>query len=263
MTDMEPAIIVLSAWLLFGGSHLGLSSFRGRARLEDKIGARGFTFLFAGVTVFTLTLLILAALQYGHLGHPGVGLSAYPAARWGGGGVAVIGAILAMAGLINYPQSPMSVLATRRRAGLEARPLKPPNAIDRVSRHPFFVGLALMMVVHALLASTLAGSVYFLGFAALSVIGIWAQDRKLRKKWDNIYRDYENQTSAVPFTASKIVGPTKAEWGRWGASVLGGLMLFGFLHPVMSYGNGAGFAVFILLFGTIGVGLGLAKSRKT
>lgn len=98
--------------------------------------------------------------------------------------VALLGAALAVAGLINYPRSPMAVLARwGGRAATGGKPPKPPTAIERIVRHPFFAGLAIFAAAHALMADTLAGMVYFAGFAVLALVGMPMQDRKLRRRW--------------------------------------------------------------------------------
>ena len=251
-------------WILFGGSHFLLSGTPLRAWIVERHGPRGFTIVFATVTVITMLGLIFATAIYGGGGHPGFGFGAYPAAHYGLGGVSTIGAVLAIAGLINYPRSPMAILAQRQRE----RPkhanfaLSPPSAIERVARHPFFVGLAIMMAAHALLASTLASAVYFGGYVVFAVIGIPFQDRKLRLRWKNNYAAFEAETSNIPF-ASKTAERQNPEWGRWMLAVLITVLLFGVLHPVWMYGTGAGFGGLILLFGLLGVARGLATSSNT
>jgi len=51
--------------------------------------------------------------------------------------------------------------------------------VERVTRHPFFVGVALLASAHLLLATRLVGTVFFAGLAALAILGAWHQDRKL------------------------------------------------------------------------------------
>jgi len=261
---MQPTLIVLTAWIIFGGSHLLLSGTPLRAWMADRYGARGFTIVFAGVTVVTMLGLIWAAASYGDQGRPGLGISAYPAVRWGLGGVSALGAVLAIAGLINYPRSPMAILAQRQReqAKYTDFQLNPPSAIERVARHPFFIGLAIMMSAHMLLASTLAGAVYFGGFVVVAVIGIPIQDRKLRTRWENVYTAFEDKTSNIPF-ASKTGNQDNPEGGKWSLAVIVTVIFFGVFHPIWMYANGTSFAGLILAFGLLGTIKGLwANKRK-
>ena len=48
-----------------------------------------------------------------------------------------------------------------------------------MTRHPFFVGVALLASAHVLLATRLVGAVFFAGLAALAILGARHQDRKI------------------------------------------------------------------------------------
>lgn len=261
---MTAALIILLAWVLFGGSHIVLSSSALRPFLSNRFGPKGFTLFYTVVTVVTMSCLIYAATRYGGQGRVGPDLGQYVFMKWGLVLAAFMGAILMIAGLINYPHSPMAELAKRQRQmGLEEmHALKPPRHIDQLSRHPFFVGLIIVMGAHTLLATTLANAVYFGGFVATAAIGIPLQDRKLRRKWQDIYRSYETQTSVLPFNLGDkdAVNSSKRQWIPWIISVLVSLIVFVGMHKVWAYANGAVFAGFILVFGTLAV---LAAIRKS
>lgn len=260
---MQPSLIILASWILFGGSHLVLSGSSLRTMIVIRYGARGFTILFSVVTLVTMLGLIWASATYGDKGRAGFGLATHTTTRWLLGGLSGAGAFLAIAGLINYPRSPMAILAQRQRelGRQQGFKLNAPSAIERVVRHPFFVGLAIMMSAHALLASTLASAVYFLGFVVVAIIGIPMQDRKLRARWEKTYMEFEAQTSNIPFSA-KTSAKEKPEWGRWALAGLITTLLFGALHFVWKSANGAPFAALILVFGLLGVAKGLAASSS-
>ena len=46
---MQPALLVLAAWILFGGTHLLLASEPFRGRLVARFGERGFVHVFSAV----------------------------------------------------------------------------------------------------------------------------------------------------------------------------------------------------------------------
>src|SRR5437899_13047458 len=70
--------------------------------------------------------------------------------------------------------------ARRRAAGDDINPpIRAPRGVERVTRHPFFVGVALLASAHVLLATRLVGAVFFAGLAALAILGAWHQDRTL------------------------------------------------------------------------------------
>ena len=247
-----------------GGTHLLFSATPLRTSIANLTGPRGFTIAFSTLTVVSMSGLIWAVAVYGDAGRPGLNLAAHEPARWGLGAVAGLGALLVAAGLINYPGAAIANLARRQSQNSTDRRdvLNPINSIEKLTRHPFFVGLALMMSAHALLATTLASAIYFAGFVILSLVGIPLLDRKLRFRWGKIYEDYEAQTPAIPLTGVRIQQdvPTKSAWKKWVAAIIVTIVLIGLGHPFWTYANGVLFAVFILLFGLAGVAKGLATT---
>lgn len=250
---MTPALTILSAWLLFGGTHLLLSSSGLRERLASRVSARAYTLLFLAVAIAGMSLLIFSVARFGHLGLPGPGWGRTGPLSWGFRGLAFAGAILMVAGLLNYPRSPMAALGRRLRGtGKGRKPLAAPTHVERLTRHPFFVGLIVVMGTHALMADTLAQSVYFLGFVVTAAIGIPLQDRKLRARWKSVYEDYEAQTSALPGRRPEVEPPVaKQQWMLWSVAVLLVTGLFVGAHGFWAAGNGAVFSGFILAFGAL------------
>ena len=251
---MIPAIIIGLAWIIFGGSHLLLSALNLRERWSHRVSSQGFTLLFTGVTCVTMGLLIFTVVMFGDKGVGGPNMGHYEPARIILIILSSFGGLLAIAGLINYPKSPMAVLARRQSSQNKNRPLRSPSSIERVTRHPFFTGLAILMTAHTCLAQTLAEAVYFAGFVVLSIVGMPLQDRKLRKRWQHTYTEFENLTSVVPFTPSRQpTVPDKIKWKPWLFAVVVTMLLLGVLHPIWTIANGGLFAVFILIFGLAGV----------
>jgi len=236
---MTPAIVLVCVWLLFGGSHLLLAWPPVRSWLVHRLGERGHALAYSAVAAITLVLLAAAVARYGSEGVRGPALSAFAPARWALGAIAFIGATLAAAGLINYFRSPIAYL--RRTSG---RPvvLRPPSPVERITRHPFFVGLALTMGAHALLASTLAGAAFFGGFVVLVLAGMPMQDRRLRAQHGEAYAGYIASTSALPVVRSPIA------WRELLVPAVAGLA-FTALHPLWRLGGGALFAVLVALGG--------------
>ena len=251
---MIPAIIIGLTWIFFGGSHLLLSALNLRERWSHHLSPQGFTLLFTGVTCLTMGLLIFTVVMFGDKGVGGPNMGHYGPARIILIILSSLGGILAIAGLINYPKSPMAVLARRQSSQNKNRPLRSPSSIERVTRHPFFTGLAILMTAHTCLAQTLAEAVYFAGFVVLAIVGIPLQDKKLRKRWQRTYTEFAISTSVVPFTPSKQpAAPNKIEWKPWLFTVVAATFLLGVLHPIWTIANGGVFAAFILIFGLAGV----------
>jgi uncharacterized membrane protein len=107
---------------------------------------------------------------------------------------AVAAGVAAMvASFWSYDRSPYSL--DRRHATPD------PRGLERVTRHPFFAGMTLFAIAHALLATHLIGAVLMLSLAALATVGAWHQDRKLARLRGKAFADYVQVTSAVPFAA--------------------------------------------------------------
>jgi uncharacterized membrane protein len=192
MTGTAPTLGVVLLWLLFGGSHVGLAVRPLRAALVGRLGERGFLVLYWVVAATTLTALVAFYAAHRAEGAAGLALGRTAALRTLLMGVVGLGVILATFGLADYPRFPTALFAP---------PVREPRGIERVTRHPFFVGTALVGGAHVLLATRLVGAAFSAGFALLGVVGAWHQDRKLLAARGAPYRAYVDATSVVPFAA--------------------------------------------------------------
>jgi len=199
---MEPALAVALLWLVFGGLHVGLATRRVRAALVARLGEVGFTAFFSVVATAFFTLLVRYYAGHRLEGSAGLALGHVTALRWALMAVIVFGVVLAMASLVTYPVSPMALFTAT---------VRPPRGLERVTRHPFFMGFALAALAHVPLATRLVGAVLQAGLAALAIVGAWHQDRKLAALRGRPYDDYVAQTSAVPFGAI-LAGRQRLVW---------------------------------------------------
>ncbi|MGH8561032.1 MAG: NnrU family protein [Nevskiales bacterium] len=191
---MEPALIVAFLWALFAATHIGLTARPIRAPLAARFGEAGFVLLFSLVAAATFTGVVTYYAAHRFEGAPGPALGQNAAFRWLLMALIVAGLVLATAGLLaSYFRSPYVVLGDRR--------VGTPRGIERITRHPFFAGVALVALPHALLAASLTGTVFFAGFAAVAIVGAAHQDRKLLAQRGQPYADYLAATSAIPFAA--------------------------------------------------------------
>ncbi len=259
---MKEPLIIICAWLFFGGAHLLLSWPPVREKLVSRFGMEDFTKLYGVIAAVTLLLLAAAIAHYGNDGASGPNLAIYPVVGYVLGGVSFFGAALMIAGLLGYSGSPMAILPKRMRGsgdtGKEA--LSKPVGVSRLSRHPFFVGLIFMMSVHTLLASTAAMSIFFGGFALLGILGIPMQDRKLAKLHGKIYEDYLGETTVIPLPKSSIEPKPQAVNG-WKPLVIALIAAFILLklHILWKPTNGAAFAVLVAIGGSVTTILALRK----
>lgn len=202
---MSGVLLVAMLWTVFGGSHLLFASPPARDALVGRLGERGFVLSYSVFAALTFTALVVAFALYRGDGPAGPALGRWPFTRSALMVIAFGGAVLMVAGVLGYFRSPAAVFRTE---------VRPPRDIERVTRHPFFVGTILMTGAHALLAPTLAGAVFFGGFVALALGGIPLQDRKLARRYGDAYARYCGATSIVPFAALLRGVPAAAD-DRW------------------------------------------------
>jgi uncharacterized membrane protein len=215
---MEPALLVAATWLFFFGTHLGLASEPFRGALVRRLGSRGFFALFYAVAAVTFTIWVVVTAAVRVEGLPGLALGEHVLIRILAMAGIVTGLSLSAGGLASYPSSPMA---------LPSHPVRAPRGVDRITRHPFFAGLALFALGHVLIVPTLAAAVFFAGIAFQAVVGAAHQDRKLAHRLGPPYCDYLARTSAVPFAAI----------------LLGRQRLSAFEQPWIAYAVGALFAL--------------------
>ena len=187
---MEPAVTVALLWLLFGGTHVLLTTRALRSALVATLGEPGFRALYSAIAVATFTVLVRGYAAHRTHGAPGLDLGRYAALRPVLMAIVVAGVTLMF--VMDYAKSPTALFD---------QPIRTPRGAERITRHPFFAGVALLALAHAWLATRLAGTVFFAGLAALAIGGAWHQDRKLLARRGAPYRDYLAATSAVPFAA--------------------------------------------------------------
>lgn len=223
---MEPALLVAATWLAFFGTHLGLAFGPVRSGLVGRLGDRGFVLLFSAVAAASFALWVFTTASVRLEGLPGLALAANPAVHAAALVAIVVGVAIVAGSYATYPSSPMALLADR---------VRDPRGVERVTRHPFFAGLALFAGAHVLLVPTLAQAVFFAGLVVHSVLGAAHQDRKLSARLGAPYQAFLARTSSVPFAA--ILGGRQrfaAEDQPWIAYAVGALVALG-LRPLHAH----------------------------
>jgi uncharacterized membrane protein len=189
---MQPALVVAVLWMVFAGTHIGLASAPLRARLVARLGEMGFTLLFYVIAAASFAVLIAYFAAHRFAGAPGLSAASLPLLRVPLMLLIVAGFMLMVPALLGYPRLP---------SALFGQAIGTPRGVERITRHPFFAGMALFGAAHALLASHLVGTVFFGSLALFSAVGAWHQDRKLLARRGQPYAAYLAGTSAVPFAA--------------------------------------------------------------
>jgi uncharacterized membrane protein len=229
---MQPAINVAILWLLFAGTHIGLATRRIRTPLAERLGPLGFSMLFSAVAALTFPLLVHYYATVRFDGLAGLDLGRFAPLRAIAIGAIAAGVTLIAASLWRFPASTLALV--------DPRPFEP-QGIERITRHPFFVGVALMGIAHVALAARLVGAVAFGGLAILTIAGAMHQDRKLLANVGAPYAEYLRQTSFVPFAAI-ATGRQRIVWRElpWAGLTVGLALAFALrsVHAsIMSHGG--------------------------
>jgi uncharacterized membrane protein len=179
---------------LFVGTHLlpGLPRIRGP--LVARLGELRFALAYSLVSWATLGAMLWYYASHGSGGPPGLGLASIPACWWTAVILMTMGMVLMVAIL-----APSGYLASS--LVVFGRHSREPRGLERITRHPFFVGLTLLCIGHILVADRLVGVIVFSGFGLLAVVGAVLQDRKLLLRRGEEHAAYLAATSSVPFLA--------------------------------------------------------------
>jgi uncharacterized membrane protein len=216
---MWETVVILFWWVLFGGSHIAISSARWRPKLVARFGERGFLAVYSVVALVTFSLL---AHSYAHHKHAGFqlwktfgGNVLYLIVRDLNVALMALAFVLLVSGLVARPPSSMMPAGG------------PPEAygITRITRHPTFAAFWLFGIAHCLVNGSLTDLVFFGGLSVFAWIGAIHQDS--RKVVDIPgYAAFKEATSFVPFAAIvKRQQPLQLHELSWGMIALA-LLLF-------------------------------------
>lgn len=217
---MSALTILALAAGTFVGSHF-LLSHPLRAPLVGRLGERGFTIAYALIAFVTLGA---TAHVYGAAGRE------TPAPLWTAGEAGWMAATLLM-----LLASIMLVGSLRRNPALP-RPGRPISQIGEardvfaITRHPMMWAFALWAASHAIVNATPASLILSGAIALLALGGAALQDRKKERLIGEVWRDWENRTSFVPFA--------RGMRGLGAISLIGGSLLWlgaTWAHGAMGY----------------------------
>jgi uncharacterized membrane protein len=189
---MQEGLATALLWLLFGGSHVVLSSQPLRKRLVSRFGEAGFIFGYSVVAIVTFAALVHYVALHRLAGPQASLLVTIPPVRGALIGLSVFGFTLFVTAVLVYPRLPMATFRHR---------VMPARGVQQVTRHPFFSGIAIWAAAHAFLAPSTVTFVFFVGVVVLSFVGGLHQDRRLIAELGEPYRTYVAATSFWPFVA--------------------------------------------------------------
>jgi uncharacterized membrane protein len=241
---MDPVLRVALAFALFAISHVGLGWPPVRQALVARLGRWGFTLLFSCIAWLTVGGTVATYAAHAGEGPAGLALGAHPAARFALVVAVVLGSMLMAGTFAGYIGSPYSF------GGEQSHE---PRGLERVTRHPFFVGTALLGGAHALLATRLIAAVLMGGLAVFALLGAWLQDRKLLALRGEPFAAYLAATSTVPFAAI-AAGRQRLVWSELPyGTLLIGLALAWLLRSVHGhlFDRGGAYVIAALVVGPL------------
>lgn len=188
---MGSAFVLLFWWLLFGGTHIVLSSSAVRPQLITRLGERPFLGIYSLVALATFIPLVSSYARHKHVGpHLWRTFGPYLIARDINLALMAFAFVLLVLGLVTRPPSSM----------MPSRGAPEAYGVTRITRHPTFAAIFLFGIAHCLVNGYLIDLVFFGGFSVFAWIGATHQDS--RKVVDIPgYTEFKNTTSFVPFGA--------------------------------------------------------------
>ncbi|AJD49920.1 denitrification regulatory protein [Isoalcanivorax pacificus W11-5] len=189
---MNAAWIVLLLWVLFAATHTVLCHPPVRAPLVSRLGLRGYLLLYSLVALATFVPLVWVffASRTAHT-VPLPVLVQTPGIWWLT--MALMGVAILLLVLGFSRPNPVSVLMNRSGAAAA-------GAL-RITRHPAFMGVALMGAAHLLVNHSLLDRVFFGGLLLYALLGCAHQDWRRRQAGEPGTREYFAETSFLPFVA--------------------------------------------------------------
>ncbi len=191
---MTEVVVIVALWVLFAASHVFLSSNLVRPRAVRLFGERLFQGLYALVAFAIFVPLVLVYAGNKHAGpllwyiEPNLVLDVVTRV---GNTVAIL---LAVAGIMH--PSPTGVTGT---------PTRRPRGVQRITRHPLFMGFVLWALMHLLVNGFAAGVAFFGGFVIFGILGSWHQDRRQKALPDGSYAKFCERSPFLPFTRGGII----------------------------------------------------------
>ena len=189
---MEEGLVTALLWLLFGGTHVGLTMRPVRPWLVSRLGEAGFIAVDSVIAIVTFAVLVHYVALHRFTDPHASFLVSVPPVRGALIALSVLGFSLFIAAILVYPGLPMATFRHR---------VRPVRGIQQITRHPFFSGIALWAAAHVLLAPSAVTFVFFLGVFVLAFAGGMHQDRRLIEEMGEPYRAYVAATSFWPLVA--------------------------------------------------------------
>jgi len=189
---MDVELRLALGWLLFGGTHILLSSTPVRTRLIAKLGMARFKGLYSLVALATFIALVVLFANNRHAGS----LLFVPPA-W----MSHLTELLMVPSLLFIvlgARTPQPATTASDFGG--ARPTSP-SGVLRITRHPLNTGVILLGLAHMLSNGAAGDWIFWGGFVVYGIISAIHQDRRTLTSGPPEFKPFHAQSSAIPFTA--------------------------------------------------------------
>jgi uncharacterized membrane protein len=191
---------MLGLLFVFAIVHSGLAALRSWG--ESKIGARLYRILFASVSIPLATILIVYFFN-----HRYDGLQLWQI-QTVSGIKPIVWVLSAISFIFLYPAT-FNLLEIAALTKPEVHLYE--TGIIRITRHPQMVGQIIWCIAHALWLGTTFMMVTSLGLIAHHLFAVWHGDRRLEKRYGDVFLKVKERTSVIPFLAI-FKGKQTLEW---------------------------------------------------
>ena len=181
--------VVVILWLLFAASHMLPSSGAIRSRLVARLGEKRFLGAYSLVSFVFFVPLVYYYMTHRHAGPL---LWAPPTS-----GAAEF--LLLLANLVGFVLLVAGVM-TPSPASVTGAPRDEPAGVQRITRHPVFMGIGLWALAHMPVNGYASDVAFFGGFVVFALAGSWHQDRRKLAVGDARFERFHAGTPFVPLT---------------------------------------------------------------
>jgi uncharacterized membrane protein len=187
------ALTIAALWIVFGLTHVVLSSSTLRPRLVERLGAQGFQGVYSLAVIASFVPLVWVFATHKHAG-PLLWTTIGPpdVARALNFALNAIAFALLVCSLVPSSAAPSSLAAPG--AAMQ------PHGVTRITRHPMLAAFGCWGVAHLLMNGSLGDVFFFGGFPIWVWLGSRHQDARLSASKPG-YTDFAARTSLIPFAA--------------------------------------------------------------
>ena len=185
---MRATLVIALLWLGFVATHMWPSRVGTRPRLVARLGEGPFLGLYTAVSFAFFVPLVWFYLGHKHAGPTLWSIPLTTPVRWTIYGLMGVALTMAVSGLVR--PSPAALV-----------PGDPtPRGMQRITRHPLFMGLGLFGLLHLIPNGSAADVAFFGGFPLFALVGCFHQDRRKLATGAAGFRAFYDATPFLPFT---------------------------------------------------------------